>query len=194
MVRCKRYSHSFRLYKSRKAINDHCKEKGVTFRDTLTEGGMQKLKYINEGNVYRLIISSDMPQAEVFESWIFDEVLPTIRKRGYYGVYKKEDENYIDARDIPHTYVQYNGCQIKMIKIDGECWYSINDINNSIGSRTDSTQCVRRLNVKRVLTRKIRLHGSTHCAWFTNMLGIRLLLCASRKYRMSNQLMLDFNG
>ena len=34
----------------RKAINDHCKEKGVTFRDSLTEGGVQKLKYINEGN------------------------------------------------------------------------------------------------------------------------------------------------
>ena len=32
----------------RKAINDHCKEKGVTFRDSLTEGGVQKLKYINE--------------------------------------------------------------------------------------------------------------------------------------------------
>lgn len=31
----------------RKAINDHCKEKGVTFRDSLTEGGVQKLKYIN---------------------------------------------------------------------------------------------------------------------------------------------------
>ena len=28
----------------RKAINDHCKEKGVTFRDSLTEGGVQKLK------------------------------------------------------------------------------------------------------------------------------------------------------
>lgn len=69
----------------RKAINDHCKEKGVTFRDSLTEGGVQKLKYINEGNVYRLIINSNMPQSESFESWIFDEVLPSIRERGYYG-------------------------------------------------------------------------------------------------------------
>ena len=69
----------------RKAINDHCKEKGVTFRDSLTEGGVQKLKYINEGKVYRLIINSNMPQSESFESWIFDEVLPSIRERGYYG-------------------------------------------------------------------------------------------------------------
>ena len=41
---------------SRKAVADHCK--GVTKRDTLTEGGVQLLSYIPEGDVYRLIVSS----------------------------------------------------------------------------------------------------------------------------------------
>ena len=44
------------------------------------------MKYINEGNVYRLISRSQLPNAEKFESWLFDEVVPSIRKKGYYGI------------------------------------------------------------------------------------------------------------
>lgn len=69
---------------TRKALADHCKEKGVTKRDTLTNGGIQALTYIDEGNLYRLIAHSRLPSSERFESWIFDEVLPTIRKTGGY--------------------------------------------------------------------------------------------------------------
>ena len=39
---------------------------------------------IPEGDVYRLIMKSKLPSAEKFESWVFDEVLPTIRKTGGY--------------------------------------------------------------------------------------------------------------
>lgn len=66
----------------RKAIIDHCK--GVTKRDTPTSGGIQELSYINEGDVYRLIIRSKLPAAEKFESWVMEEVLPSIRKNGGY--------------------------------------------------------------------------------------------------------------
>lgn len=68
----------------RDAIKKHCKEKGVAFCDSLTEGGIQKLKYINEGNMYRLIVNCTLPKADIFEEWIFDEVLPSIRKTGRY--------------------------------------------------------------------------------------------------------------
>ena len=40
--------------------------------------------FIPEGDVYRLITHSKLPDAERFERWIFDEVLPTIRKHGAY--------------------------------------------------------------------------------------------------------------
>ncbi len=43
------------------------------------------MKYINEGNLYRLIISSKLPAAERFEHWVFDEILPSIHKTGGYG-------------------------------------------------------------------------------------------------------------
>ena len=67
---------------SRKALSDHCK--GVTKRDTPTNGGMQEMSFIFEGDVYRLIAHSKLPNAEKFESWVFDEVLPSIRKHGAY--------------------------------------------------------------------------------------------------------------
>lgn len=66
----------------RKALIDHCK--GVTKRDTPTNGGVQSLSYLPEGDVYRLITHSKLPSAERFEKWVFDEVLPTIRKHGAY--------------------------------------------------------------------------------------------------------------
>ena len=65
-----------------KAIIDHCK--GVLKRDTLTSGGMQSLSYITEGDVYRLITHSKLETADKFERWVFDEVIPSIRKNGGY--------------------------------------------------------------------------------------------------------------
>lgn len=66
----------------RKAVSDHCK--GVTKCDTPTDGGVQALSYIPEGDIYRLIVRSKLPSAEKFERWVFDEILPTIRKTGGY--------------------------------------------------------------------------------------------------------------
>lgn len=70
---------------TRKALGDHCKPKGVTKRYSLTKGGRQMLACINEGNLYRLTTHSGLPDADKFEEWIFDEVIPTIRKTGGYG-------------------------------------------------------------------------------------------------------------
>ena len=67
-----------------KAISDHCKQGGITKRYTPTTSGEQLMPYITEGNVYRLIARSKLPNAEKFEHWVFDEVLPSIRKHGAY--------------------------------------------------------------------------------------------------------------
>lgn len=64
------------------AILDHCKG-GHELR-LPTNRGIQKVKYISEGDLYRLIIHSRLPSAERFEKWVFDEVLPDIRKNGSY--------------------------------------------------------------------------------------------------------------
>lgn len=64
------------------AVTSHCK--GSVKRRYLTEGGGQELKVIPEGDVYRLITHSKLSSAERFEKWVFDEVLPSIRKNGGY--------------------------------------------------------------------------------------------------------------
>lgn len=44
-----------------------------------------EMSFIPEGDVYRLITHSKLPTAEKFERWVFDEVLPSIRKHGMYA-------------------------------------------------------------------------------------------------------------
>lgn len=65
------------------AIAKHCK--GVAKRYPLqTEGGIQRVRMITEGDMYRLIAGSKLPSAQKFESWIFDVVIPQIRRTGGY--------------------------------------------------------------------------------------------------------------
>lgn len=71
--------------KPNNAIWKHCKPKGALKRGILTKWGVQEVTLINEPNVYRLIISSKLESAEKFENWLFEEVLPQIRKKGFYG-------------------------------------------------------------------------------------------------------------
>lgn len=81
--------------KPRNAIATHCK--GALKRGIPTKGGIQEALFIPEGDVYRLIAHSKLPSAEKFESWVFDEVLPSIRKRGGYiiGQENMSDDDFI---------------------------------------------------------------------------------------------------
>lgn len=65
------------------ALAKHCK--GVAKRYPLqTAGGMQDVRIISEPDLFRLVANSRLPDAERFERWIFEEVLPSIRKTGGY--------------------------------------------------------------------------------------------------------------
>lgn len=71
----------------RKAIIDHCKSNGVTIRDVIDSMGRnQQMKFISEGNIYRLTAKSQMPKADEFESWIFDDVVPSVINTGSYSL------------------------------------------------------------------------------------------------------------
>ena len=78
------------------AVSKYCK--GVTVLMTPSPGGIQKTKFISEGDVYRLITHSKQPSAEKFEHWVFDEVLPTIRRHGIYA----NDEVLERMENDPH--------------------------------------------------------------------------------------------
>lgn len=88
----------------RDAISKHCKSDGVAFCDGVSETTNQygvttkqavQKKYITEGNLYRLISHSKLPAAEKFEKWIFDEVIPSIRATGGYGIQAISDNEQI---------------------------------------------------------------------------------------------------
>lgn len=73
-----------------KAIRDHTRGERIV-HPFETPGGTQNLQFINEGDVYRLIAHSKLPGAERFERWVFDEVLPAIRRHGGYMVARQEE-------------------------------------------------------------------------------------------------------
>lgn len=65
------------------AIKRHCK--GVANHHPLmTAGGTQNVRVIGESDLYRLIIGSDLETSQAFERKVFEEILPSIRKRGAY--------------------------------------------------------------------------------------------------------------
>lgn len=68
------------------AISRHCR--WVVKHDIPHPQSKNKTLEVNvipEGDLYRLISHSELPSAEKFESWVFDEVLPLIRKHGMYA-------------------------------------------------------------------------------------------------------------
>jgi prophage antirepressor-like protein len=81
------------------AIRQHCKEKGTVKDRIPTDGGPQETLLINEPNVYRLTVKSKLESAEKFEEWLFEEVIPSIRKKGFYG--------RIDRSQVPNFYLRY---------------------------------------------------------------------------------------
>jgi anti-repressor protein len=61
-----------------------------------TPGGVQRMTVISEAGAYRLAMRSNLPDAERFQDWIAEEVIPAIRKTGRYEV--------AAAPAIPQTY------------------------------------------------------------------------------------------
>ncbi|AHA28008.1 phage repressor protein [Candidatus Liberibacter americanus] len=71
------------------AVYQHCD--GSVFYRTIIDslGRNQKTRVIKEPDVYRLIVKSKLPSAKKFERWLFEDVLPTIRKTGSYSISSK---------------------------------------------------------------------------------------------------------
>lgn len=74
------------------ALNRHCH--GVVKRYPIVDslGRPQEVRVISESDVMRLICNSKLPAAVQFEKWVFEEVLPSIRKSGGY-IAAKADES-----------------------------------------------------------------------------------------------------
>lgn len=73
------------------AMKRHCR--GVAKRHPIQDslGRTQEAVFITEPDLYRLITHSKLPTAEKFERWVFEEVLPAIRRTGGYMVAKQDE-------------------------------------------------------------------------------------------------------
>lgn len=156
-----------------------------------TQFGAKDMWLINESGLYSLIFQSRKPEAKAFRKWVTSEVLPAIRKKGYYGVYK-EKSDYIDAQDTPFERKIYNDSEVRCIEIEGQEWMSISDFFMAIGSTTSVTQAVKKLNAKNIHAKKILIFGATNPAWFVDVVGASLLVSGSRKLQGLRQLKLLF--
>ena len=69
--------------------------KGV---DTITTpGGSQSVSVIWEPGIYQVLAKSRKPQAKPFQKWLFEKVLPSIRKTGGYGEIQQTPQTYLEA-------------------------------------------------------------------------------------------------
>jgi prophage antirepressor-like protein len=155
-------------------------------------GRNQETSIISESGLYALILRSNKPYAKTFRKWITSEVIPQLLKKGYYGVKSQQSTGgYIDARNEPYQTKNFNGYNVRHISIDGQVWFSLNDLNRALHSSTGSNQLAKKLNVIETLAIKIWLFGNTHPAWFTNTRGAELTLSGSR---VNNGLQLMIGG
>ncbi|HGS9865924.1 TPA: Bro-N domain-containing protein [Clostridioides difficile] len=86
------------------AIKQHCKwvvKHHIPHPQSKTK--TLEVNVIPEGDMYRLITNSELPSAEKFESWVFDEVLPSIRKT---GTYSTKSKNIKDESEIKYMNAQ----------------------------------------------------------------------------------------
>jgi prophage antirepressor-like protein len=112
------------------AINQHCK--GVAKRYPLqTTGGIQEVRIINEPDTYRLITGSTLPEANRFESWLFEGVLPSIRKTGSYQLSDtKHDLPVIESSLV----LDFQGVPIRfLIDAHGEWMATYADVATALG-------------------------------------------------------------
>lgn len=129
-----------------KAIKDHCK--GVTKRYIVDITGLeQKMNVIPESDLYRLIIRSKLPQAEEFERWIVEEVLPAIRTQGAYITEEATNEEIDLAAKYSLTRIKntFLTCSIETLKEDFEILnnYYKKASNNSTDNRLKAYKLVR---------------------------------------------------
>ena len=87
----------------RSTIASLFKEEGVHTMEVLTNGGKQRASFLNEAQLYEVIFKSRKPEAKRFKKWVFEEVLPSIRKTGEYSLFQ---EPVAPSHQIPKTYAE----------------------------------------------------------------------------------------
>lgn len=164
-------------------------------RKLSASGQNRKMWLVSESGLYALIMRSNKPEAKSFRKWVTSEVLPAIRKKGYYKNPNKPKDSFIDARAIPYHTTEINNYNVRYICIENQNYFSVADLSRAIQVSTGTNQTAKKLNAIQTLAKKIWIFGNTHPSWFTTELGSKLLISGSRKLRRTQavQLVLPLN-
>ena len=106
------------LGNARQALETHVDDEDVQQMDTLTSGGKQLTNHVNESGLYTLIFGSRKESAKRFKRWVTSEVLPAIRKDGYYvaNAAKPPAQERIPTNNLHRT--QWYDCPPRSIEED----------------------------------------------------------------------------
>jgi prophage antirepressor-like protein len=75
---------------SSSTISKKVKPKYRSLAEMATEAGTRMVTVLEEAGIYQLIVGSKLESAEEFQDWLFEEVLPSIRKTGSYSISKDD--------------------------------------------------------------------------------------------------------
>lgn len=91
----------FGIQNPRRVLSEMLDIKGVRHAYTLAKDNKKRrLAYISEPNLYRIIFRSDKPIALDFQNWVFDEVLPSIRKNGSYTLTINPEQQHLIRKAV----------------------------------------------------------------------------------------------
>lgn len=100
-------------------VRQRLNPKGLSTIEVLTNGGKQQMFFVDEGNLYKCIFQSRKAEAEKFQDWVTDEVLPTIRKTGGYGIPQSYSEALLlAANQAKQIEMQQKALERKQVEND----------------------------------------------------------------------------
>ena len=140
---------------SRRVGADMLAPKGVRKTYTLTNGGHQEITFINEPNLYRIIFRSNKAEAVEFQNWVFEEVLPQIRKTGSYS------QNVEEIRPLEPTYHREH-TQTEMLCF-ASLWFSLYNCRDTLEQVSEPLMA---------LGARLGSTAYTHATEYRNTLGL----------------------
>ena len=96
------------------------RQKGIVITATLTNGGKQKMIFIDESNLYKTIFQSRKESAERFTEWVTSEVLPSIRKGSYSKLLTTSEQIRLLAQGNTELAERVDKVEDKMTSIEEE--------------------------------------------------------------------------
>lgn len=124
------------------ACKTRLNSKGIVITDTPTNGGKQSLIFITEMNVYKCIFQSRRPDAEKFQDWVCDEVLPSIRRNGGYIANQKQmtpEQIVANALVVAQNIIENQKKELAQAKPKVEFFDAVTGSSDTIDMRTVAT-------------------------------------------------------